>query len=364
MKSRFLSLRAAIESQLLNPGKPEAAISAEQRAAQQEMRNAFPSGPGLIVPFKDTERRDLTATGTTSVGGDQGGMTIGTDVPAIGPALRSALRLPALGARFLNGLTGEVNLPHGTGSISCEWLGENVSATDVAELLNVLSLTPHRVTASVPVSMQLVLQGGPAFDEWIRSELLDLLAVEIERVAINGTGSLSQPLGILANPGIGSVVGGTDGAAPDYADLCDLEYAVTGTGKADRGPTGWLLSPKARRKLRQTYVTGVASGSSLPLGPIWPLDLADRLLGHPAGVTLACPDTLSKGASGDVCSAIIFGNFSELFIALWGAGIAVEVTKSRAQAIAGMVTVNASAYVDCGLRTPSAFAAMQDALCA
>jgi HK97 family phage major capsid protein len=364
MKNRFLSVRAAVETQLLNPGKPERALTDEQREAQQEMRSAYPSGPGLIVPFTNPERRDMTATDTTSVAGDQGGMTVGVAVPEIGPALRSALRLPDLGARFLTGLTGEVNLPHGLGTISAEWLAENASASDVAETLNVLSLSPHRVTASVPVSMQLIAQGGPAFDAWLNSELLDLLGVEIERVAIAGTGSLNQPLGILANPGIGSVEGGADGAAPDYADLCDLEYAVTGTGKADRGPTGWLCSPKARRKLRQTYVTGVASGSSLPLGPIWPLDSADRLLGHPAGVTNAVPDNLVKGGSGSVCSALVFGSFSELFIGLWGAGIAVEVTKSRAQAIAGMVTVNATAYVDCGIRTPSAFASMQDALCA
>lgn len=356
---RHINFRRAIEAQLLNPGLPYAALSKAEAEQQDALRSrSVNEGQGLIIPFKlgEHEQRDLSVSGGTTQ--QYGGDLVGTDVPEAGPALREQMQLSRLGARILSGLRNDVDLPYGATAISAEWLSENGSATDASAAFGVLSMRPKRVAATVPVSTQLILQGGMVFDQWLRTELMDALAVEIERVAIAGTGSNNQPKGILYTPGIGAVTGGTNGAAPDLADLCDLEYAVTGTGKADRGPLGWLLSPKLRKKLRQTASNG--TGSQM----LWPLDSADKLLGHLAGVTPAVPDNLTKGSASGVCSALIFGKFSELLIGLYGAGIEIDVFADRALSLAGKVQVTATCYVDCGVRNPKAFAAMQDALAA
>lgn len=354
-----LTIRAAVEAHILNQSCPANALSTEQRDQQAELRARHqPAGSGLIVPFfaGPAERRDMSVTGGTT---DQyGGELVGTDVPEAGPSLYQALRLPALGARTLIGLRGNADLPYGSTAITAEWLSENEAGNDLTPVLGVLSMRPKRVAAHVPVSLQLIAQGGEVFAAWIRDELMTNLGAEIERVAIAGAGTGGEPTGIINTNNIGSVAGGTNGAAPDLADLCYLEFAVTGTGKADRGPLGWILSPKARKKLRQTASNG--TGSAM----LWPVTESDRLLGHPAGVTTASPDNLTKGSSSEVCSAITFGNFSELFVALWGAGIEIDVTRDRAMTIAGQVLVTARAYVDCGVRNPKAFAVMKDALCA
>ncbi len=260
------------------------------------------------------------------------------------------------GARVFGGLIGNTDLPRVATKITASWLSENAAGTSANELFATLSLRPKRVTAFIDCSKQLLTQ-SPMFERFLRQELMATLAVEIQRVAINGTGASNDPLGILGTSGVGAVVGGTNGAAPTYANLCDLEYAVTGTAKADRGNCAWILSPAVRRKLRQTFLNGTGSD------PIWSASEAYNLLGHPAGVTPGSPDNLTKGTSSGNCSAIIFGEHSELMIGLWGPGIEVEVTTSTTYAKQGQVLVAATAYVDCGVRSPEAFAIMADALC-
>ena len=304
--------------------------------------------------FPKTTNSPYTTTGTTTTTGDQGGLAIALGVPEIGYALLDPLRLPALGARVLTNLSGNTNLPADVPGLSAAWLSENAVASDTTTLFQTLALLPQRVVASLPVSQQLLIQ-TPENETYLRQTVLGALAVEIQRVAIVGAGHGSnQPLGILSTTGVGAVAGGTNGAAPTYNNVCDLEYSVS---KADLGNLGWMLSPAVRRKLRETPI--FTSGSV----PIWPQSDAYSLLGHPAGVTTGSPDNLTKGTSAGNCSSIVIGEWSEFFLGLWGAGVEVDAFRSVAQAKIGEVTLVASVYVDSGIRIPSAFSVMSDALC-
>jgi HK97 family phage major capsid protein len=62
-----------------------------------------------------------------------------------------------------------------------------------------------------------------------------------------------------------------------------------------------------------------------------------------------------------VCSAIFFGNFSDYYVGYWS-GISLEMIRDKANAIAGLYTLVASAYYDGGVVRPKSFAAMLDAL--
>jgi HK97 family phage major capsid protein len=331
-------------------------FTATQQRLQEEVNPGFGNLPKIGVALPWYERRSMTATGTTSTTGDQGGMTVSQEVPEIGQAFRDALVLEKLGARVFGGLTGNVNFPRSKPGLTAEWLSETATAAGSDEKLAQMDLAPKRVTAFIDVSDLLLIQ-GEAIEPFLRAELLAALAVEIQQKAINGSGANSQPLGLLNTPGIATVVGGPSGAAPTYTNVSDLEYAVTGIGKADRGHLGWLASPLGRKKLRQTPM--FANGSQ----PIWSEREAAALLGHLAGVTPSVPDALSKGTAVASCSALVFGEFSELFLALWGPGVRVYAIRDTANFVTGKRRLFATAYVDSGIRTPTAFAAMTDALC-
>lgn len=341
-------------------------LSEEQKQAQRAMRgdgSPFRPQDGLIVPFYESvpssarESRAMSATGTTSTSLDQGGQTIPTVVPEIGAALRGNLVLEKLGARIWGGVDTNISLPRVKTVISAAWLTENAVAPGGQDLFATLALTPYRVTAFLDVSDEL-LKMVPLAEPFLRQELMAALGIGIEVAVVNGSGASGQPLGILGTVGIGSVVGGVNGAAPTGANLLDLEFAVTGTAKADKGNVGWLASPYVRRKLRQTAVIPAQGW------PVWDLDSPYALLGHPAGVTPSVPDNLTKGTSAGVCSAIICGEFSELFVIIFGKGVAIDALRDATLAAQNLTRVYATAYVNSGVRSTEAFAAMKDALCA
>ena len=70
------------------------------------------------------------------------------------------------------------------------------------------------------------------------------------------------------------------------------------------------------------------------------------------------PSSLTKGTSSGVCSAMIFGNFEDLYIGHWG-GIDVVVDPFTLAAQAD-VRVVLNSWDDCVVAEPKSFAAVVD----
>jgi hypothetical protein len=82
--------------------------------------------------------------------------------------------------------------------------------------------------------------------------------------------------------------------------------------------------------------------------------------GYRTAVTNAVPSNLVKGSSGATCSAIVFGNFADLVIGMWGSlDLMVDPYTGST---AGTVRVVALQDVDVQLRNVVSFATMVDAL--
>lgn len=351
MKNIFPLFADLLQAATLSPD-PMKALSVAHRDTQDELRQQFPDQlRGFAMPFFAGEQRSIQATSAAG-----GGYAVGVSVGEIGPSLRSSLVLDRLGASVLIGLKSDLSLPYGLAELTGSWASETAAAPVRSESFNRLFLSPKRLTATLRVTKQLVAQGAAA-EPVLRREILDALAAEIERVAIAGRtgGTMSEPVGILSVSGVHVVAGGANGAAPTWDHVTQLEYLV-GNSNGREGSTGWICSPLVRRRLRRTFINGAGSG------PVWG-ESRDELLGHPAGVTTSSPDNLSKGSSSGTCSAIIHGDFSELVVGLWGPGIDI-VADPYSEAAKGLLLVHVSAFVDCGVRNPKAFAVMKDALAA
>jgi HK97 family phage major capsid protein len=335
----------------------ERALTKVQRDYQIELRDQFPMqerSSGIAFPF--FENRSLNATGSTSVAGDQGGDTIGLDVPEIGLAFRDAMALIPLGASVHGALRSNLELPRQLPGLVASWLPENAAASSSSFTFSPLVLAPSRIAAYLDVSDQLLKQ-GVGIEAFLRKALMAALAEAIQYVAINGTGTSNQPLGLLNTSGISTITNNTgNGSAPSYSDLQQLEYLVTGTGKSGQSGTGWVCSPKVRKNLRNTFVNGTGSI------PIWSEKSPDSLLGYTAGVTTASPDNITTGVS--TTSAIIFGNWSELHLGFWGPGIFVEAVRilSNPSNDPGITRFVASCYFASGVRTPTVFAVKPDCI--
>ena len=348
----------------------------------QELEKKVPSNAkrhgGILVPMatsQDTidtvraqvmQRAGLDATNATK------GPELKFTVPGeFLPILRNLLALQTMGADYMPGLSSPVAFPNQNGAGTAYWLGEN-GGTDVTDsnlLLQQIALTPKTIQSSTSYSRQLLAQASFDVDMIVKMDLAKIVALAWDLAGIAGTGASNQPTGILSTAGIGSVALGTNGAAVTFPNLVDLETQVTQVN-ADQWTLGYLTNPKQRGVMKKTTVL-----SNTIATPIWTApgksDITDqnaginsRVIGEVNGymalASMQTPSTLTKGTSSGICSAIIFGAFSQLVMGDWGMfELITDPYRLKKQ---GMIEVTAFSMVGVAIKYPGAFAAIQDAL--
>lgn len=307
---------------------------------------------GLIVPFDvlraRTEQRELVV-GTPSAGGH----LVATDLlsGSFIELLRNAMVINGLGTRYLSGLVGNIAIPKQTGGGTMAWVTEGNAPSASDQTFAQVSMSPKTAAARTQISRKLLLQSSIDIENFVRQDLATVVGLGIQAAAINGSGTSGQPRGILNTSGIGAVVGGTNGAAPDWDHIVDLETEVS-VANADVGTLGYLTNAKVRGALKKTFVDGPGTGIRVWQPGDTPLN------GYQAAVTNAVPGNITKG-TGTNLSAIIFGNFADLIIGMWG-GLDLQVDPYSA-GDSGAVIVRAFQDVDVAVRHAESFAAMQDA---
>lgn len=296
------------------------------------------------------QQRDLVA-GTTTAGGH----TVATDLLASSfiELLVNRMVVMGLGTRVLRDLSGNVAIPSQSGGATAYWVAENGAPTESQQVFGQVPLTPKTVGAFTDYSRRLLLQSSIDVEAFVRFDLARTLALALDLAAIAGTGSSNQPTGILSTAGIGSVAGGTNGLAAAWDHFVDLETAVANANAAV-GAMHYLTNTKVRGKSRKTQQFSSTSGRDL-----W--DAVSGMYGPPA-VSNQVPSNLTKGSSSGVCSAIIFGNFEDLIVGMWG-GLDMMLDPYTG-ATAGTKRVVALQDVDIAVRHAASFAAMLDALTA
>jgi len=330
-------------------GKPEAA-GLEMAASDALVHRRGKASRGFLVPPEIWVR---TVTKTAA-----GGL-IGTDHAAgsFVELLRNSALVGQLGATILTGLQGDVEIPRRTGTTTAAWIAEDAALSSTDSTYDKISLVPKTVGALTKYTRKMLLQSSPEIEQLTRNDLMSVIAVELDRVAINGSGSGAEPTGILNTSGVNSVALGTNGLAPTYQSVVDMEREVA-IDNADVGQLAFLTNAKVRGKLR----TVEKSGTNAVF--VWEdrLGAMAAILGYPAGVSGNVPSNLTKGTSSGICSAIIFGNWRDLVIGTWSV-IEVEVNPwSSGDFEKGTVVVRALQDVDIKLRHPESFCWIKDAL--
>ncbi|MCF0074474.1 phage major capsid protein [Dyadobacter sp. CY261] len=300
-------------------------------------------------------KRDLTATGGTN--GDQGGITVSTQVGRLLNALFNKVVLRQMGATFLPNLSGNLDIPRLVKGTSPTYKTETGAADETSPTLTKASLVPHRLPTFIEVTSQLLRQSQENLEQILMSYLIDELSSIFDRMGIQGSGSANQPTGILNTVGIGAVFAGgaasnatnANGAAPVWADFPNL-YREIAVDNADVDSMGYLVNPLMVAKLQTTEKASNTAVFIMPEG-------AKTINGMKAGVTNNVPSNLTKGTSTD-CSAAIFGNFRDLWMGTWG-GIDLMINP-YSRDTEGIVRINAAMFGDCAVVRPESFSAGKD----
>lgn len=305
------------------------------------------SPQGFFVP-NEVLKRDLTV-GTATAGGH----TVATNLLAANfiDLLRNKMVVMKAGAQLLSGLVGSIAIPRQTGGASAFWVAESGAPTESQQAFDQVTMAPKTVGAFSDISRKLLLQSSIDIEAFVRNDLATILALEIDRVALHGSGTAPEPRGIFNVSGIGDVAGGTNGAAPTWANIIELETDVS-VANADVGTLAYVTNSKVRGKLK-----GTEKASSTGMF-VW-ADGATPLNGYAAHVSNQVRSDLTKG-TGTSLSAIFFGNWADLIIGQWGAlDIMVDPYTGSTS---GTVRVVALQDVDVAVRHAESWSVMKDAI--
>ncbi|MDO9277135.1 MAG: phage major capsid protein [Polaromonas sp.] len=308
------------------------------------------SAQGIFMP-SDVQKRDLVV-GTATAGGN----LVATDLLAgsFVDMLRNAMVLDRLGVRMLTGLVGNVAIPKQTAGSSIYWVAENGVPTESQQAIGQVTMSPKTAGGFTDIGRTLMNQSSIDVENFVLSDLAINLGLGIQQAAISGSGAANQPSGLLTRitPG---VIGGTNGLAPTWQNMIDLETAVA-IANADVENMAYLVNAKVRGKLKSTQKFSGTNGM-----PVWDFG-GTPINGYKAAVTNAVPSNLTKGTSSGVASAIIFGNFSDLMIGMWGTTDLIRDPYTASSS--GGVRIVALQDVDVNVRNVESFATMVDALTA
>lgn len=264
--------------------------------------------------------------------------------------LKEKLVVANLGATVLTDLVGTFTAISSS-AIQASWEGEAAKTDTKKTSYTKMSMKPHRSSVAVALTKDLLRQ--TSFD--VEKDLLDKIttahAVLLEKAAIAGTGSDGQPTGILNTTGIGSVAMGTNGGAIDWKHIVALETEVN-SKNANRGSMAYLSNAKVNGALK---VTEMATGTARFL---LSNEAPKTLNGYPFDWTNLVPSSLTKGTAATKCSALIFGNFQDLYIGQWG-GVDIVVDPYTG-ADTGEVKIVLNAWNDVKVVEPKSFAAIVD----
>lgn len=337
------SLMRAIASATSNGGR----VSGYEAEISQELAKRYGKDPrGFYVPT-DIFKRDILTSSPANGSNLVPEEWLGSEFV---DALRANVVVMGMGARMISGLKGDVAIPAMNATTAVAFVAENNAPTEGAPSFRQITMSPKTLAGYVDISRKLMMQSDPSVDQLLRDDITRQFAVKIDDVAIEGGGA-NEPTGILGTNGIGSVAMGTNGGAITYAKLVDLEREVA-IDNALTGSLSFLTNPKVVSAMRKT-----ARQSSGVEGNFI-LNDTNNVLGYNVVSTTTVPSDLTKGTSSGVCSAVIFGNFNELMIGMWG-GLDILVDPYTGSST-GATRIAMFQDIDIKLRHAESFAAIKD----
>jgi HK97 family phage major capsid protein len=274
---------------------------------------------GILVPWdlrvdSDAARRFARAQGverrdlTTTTGGGAVFEVVDTTMIEF---LRNLMLSRSLGVRVMADMNGNFSIPKQTGTGTAYWVTEGNAPTESNQTIGSVDFSPNTVGAFTDYSRKFLMQTSVDAEMFVREDLATVIAIEMDRVTFNGSGTGAEPEGVVPKIVGGQVVSlGTNGGPLTWAALVAMETKAA-VANALMGSLAYVTTPAARGSMKAiTRVVSSTFGDFL-----WPD--SNQPNGYPAYATNQIPSTLTKG-SGTGLSAIIFGDWTQAIWAMWG----------------------------------------------
>ena len=235
-------------------------------------------------------------------------------------AVRNNLVATRMGADFVSGLVGDCSIPQYAGS-NVTWKGETATADDGQGAFSEVTLTPKRLTATLDVSKQFLLQDSNDAEALLIRDLGAAIAEKLDKTIFGAeAGDNTKPAGLF-----NGVVGAKALTDITYDDVLSLEEAVE---LANGSNYMFVVNPKVKFALKGTQM---ANGLQMVFD-------GSEIDGY---TTISSNSVADKG--------IICMDPHELVIGNWGSAFEITVDPYT-KAADGQVRLVVNAYYDAKLR--------------
>jgi len=325
-ETRGFSVLRAIDY-LANPSsaaKREAAafeIEASEAAAAKLGR----ASRGITIP-NEVFRRDMQTSPDTA-GGNLVATELSSDFISL---LKNASVLAQTGSTILTGLSGNISIPRQGSQQTSYWVGEGSNVTESDMTIEQVNMTPRTIGAMTDISRKLLIQSSLDVESLVRNSLASSVALEIDRAALYGLGSSSEPLGVHNTTGIATEnITNND---PTFGEIVAMESDIS-VANALTGNLAYVTRANIAGAMK---VKTKDSGSGQF---VWDNGTVN---GYPAYIS-------NQIEAGDV----FFADWSSLIIGYWS-GLDLQVDPYTGGA-SGNVRVRVLQDVDCAVKHPESF---------
>lgn len=277
-------------------------------AGQEEMRKAdVVTNGGFVIPSMEYRVGEITVA-------TEGEDVVATDLFDVIEPLRANSVLAQAGAKFVTGLTNNVQYPVlSAGNVG--WEDEIAEASAFGSTFSKVELKPKRLSAFVDISKKMLVQDSVGVENAIRRDIINAIAEKLQATILGSEeGSDVKPAGLFA---------GTPVTVTDFKGLLDLEASVEDANVYGNGC--YIVSNKAKAGLRNMAKSAKTSALVMENGTI--------------------DGTPVYNSSAVAGKGIAYGDFSNLIIGQWG-GIELSMVEDAALAAKGLVRIVVNAFFD------------------
>jgi CRP-like cAMP-binding protein len=285
-------------------------------------------------------------------------------VPTFGVAIsrRLAMRMVQLGVTVLDGLKGSpVEFSKQLAAGSIQWVGQNQIIPKSDPSFGGVQLTPKIAAMRCGFSNLLNILSNPGIEDLIRRDFARVLALEVDRVILEGTGTSNQPMGIAQMPGVQTFALGTDGGVLGWDEVTDLLGKLEDANVPSK-KLGLAFHPKVKRLLKKQKVAQYSGDTkgAYTVAPAASDEKLREILGVNFASTTQIATNLTKG-SGTGLSRVYAADFSEVVLGMWG-GLEIIATNIGGDAwITNSIEARLVANMDVGARHQESIVICSDA---
>jgi HK97 family phage major capsid protein len=262
---------------------------------------------------------------------------------------RAQTRVLSAGGRTVPMDAQTLKIARITGDPSPAWRSEAGPIAESNSTFDVVTLTAQSMAFYVKASRELVedASAGNGVDAILQDQFAAVVALELDRAALIGTGTAPEPRGVVNQTGVtltdhgtnGTNIGSDPATKLGYDFLSDAAGVIMGNNFI---PSGIIYAPRTHVALAKVRETATGGAYLQP-----PALLAPRYF------TKTVPITLTVGSSSD-CSYVFSGDWSQLLLGI-RTELRIDVLKEALMTAAGQYAYVAWMRADIQLAQPSAF---------